>query len=149
MIEDIPINKKNRRGRPLGYKLSDATKDKIRQKRLGSSHSMETRNKISKSLLAYFRNKNALSVSMEVEYGDFPEEAVEWIYMNSEDINASEGVVPEKRLSSMNQLEICLGSDIEFLFGHNTTPEFLILLKEELYERGNMEEISELRSLIG
>lgn len=149
MGEDDNTQIKRKRGRPLGYRLSEETKDKIRQKRLGSSHSQETRNKISKSLLAYFKKKNALSVSMEVEYGDFPEEAVDWIYENSEDINASEDVVPEKKLSSMKQLEICLGSDIEFLFGHSTTPEFLILLKEELEERGDLEDITELGSLIG
>jgi hypothetical protein len=149
MAEGTNITKKRGRGRPLGYRLSDETKNKIRQKRLGSSHSMETRNKISKSLLAYFKSKNALSISMEVEYSSFPEEAVEWIYINSDEINDSDGILPEKRLISMKQLEICLGSDIEFLFGHNTTPEFLMLLKEELRENGNIEEIAELSSLIG
>ena len=39
-----------KRGRPIGHKLSETTKEKIRQKRLGTSHTKETKDKISKSL---------------------------------------------------------------------------------------------------
>jgi len=43
------------RGRPLGYKLSAESKDKIRKSRIGTTHSDGTKNKISKSLKAYFK----------------------------------------------------------------------------------------------
>jgi hypothetical protein len=54
----------------------------------------------------------------------------------------------EKRLSYLKQLELNIGSDIEHLFGHNSTPEFLLLLKEELSELFGREKVQELCSLI-
>jgi len=38
----------------------------------------------------------------------------------------------EKRLSYLNQVEIAMGSDVENMFGHSATPEFFMLLKEEM-----------------
>ncbi len=144
MEEQIVINKK--RGRPYGHRLSEETKDRIRQKRLGCCHTKKTKDKISQSLVAYFRKRDSLSLSLENEYSYVSDEAVDWVCEHREDIDKTEHVMTERRLMYLRQLEICIGSDIEYLFGHNITPEFLMILKEELQEEGQNE--LELHSLV-
>jgi len=146
MVDECRISKK--RGRPFGYKLSEATKEKIRNRRLGTLHSQETKNKISKSLSKYNSKKESLSDSLEHEYSYLSEEATDWIYDNKKEIDGTTSVMTERRLSYLHQLELCLGNDIEHLFGHNSTPEFLLLLKEELSELFGAEMVQELCSLI-
>ena len=137
-----------KRGRPIGHKLSEATKERIRQKRLGTSHTEETKDKISKSLIAYFKTKDKLSDSMEYEYSYVSEEATDWVAENRDAIDETECVMTERRMSYLKQLEIALGNDIENMFGHNATPEFFMLLKEEMKElkcaKSDMEELYSL-----
>ena len=138
-----------KRGRPIGHRLSESTKEKIRQKRLGTAQTKETRDKISKSLREYFKKKDSLADSIEHEYSYVSEEAVEWVAENKDAINETESVMTEKRLSYLKQLEIALGSDIEHLFGHSATPEFFMLLKEEMKElKCGKADMDELYSLI-
>lgn len=146
MDEDTTVSKT--RGRPFGHRLSEETKDKIRNKRIGTHHSKETKDKISKSLIEYFKNKDSLAVSMEHEYSYMSEEAAAWVYNNREAIDDTDNVVTEKRLYYLNQLELCLGSDIENFFGHNATPEFLLMLKEEITELFGEDRVIELCSLL-
>jgi len=146
--EFIVLNRRGRVGRPSGHRLSDRTKEKIRQRRLGCCHTQETKDKISRSLSAYFKKRDTLSDSIEAEYIDVSDEAVEWVVANREALDMTEHVMTEKRLMYLKHIEICIGSDIEYLFGHNATPEFLMLLKEELEETGSDDDISELHSLI-
>ena len=144
------IHIKKQRGRPVGYKLNEFTKDKIRQKRLGTRHSTETKNKISKALTEFFRGRESLSDSMTGEYIEFDDEIINWLYDNREEIDdSSDLIMTEKRLSCMRTLEICLGYEIEQLFGHNANPELYMLLKEELKNQGGgSESIEELNSLV-
>lgn len=135
-------------GRPFGHKLSDKTKDKIRNKRLGTHHTQETKDKISRSLSEYFGKRDSLSASLEHEYSYVSDEAVEWVCNNKEAIDESEYVITEKRLSYLKQMELCMGSDIEYLFGHNSTPEFLLLLKEKLLSTNDTDILKEFNSLI-
>ena len=146
MGDEDKIHKK--RGRPVGHRLSAYTKDKIRQSRLGTRHSKETKDKISRSLEKYFKKRDSLADSMEYEYGYVSDEAVEWVNANKDVIDEIEDVVTEKRLSYLSQVELCFGPDIEKLFGHNTTPEFLLILKEEIAEAFGKEELAELYSLL-
>jgi len=134
-------------GRPTGYRLSEKSKDKIRSSRFGTHHSEETKNKISKSLTKYFKERDPLSESIRYDYKDFPEQVDDWILDNKKDIDQTEHVMTEKRMFFLGQLEICSGFDINN-FSHETTPEFLILLKEELIEKGLTEELEELKALI-
>lgn len=134
-------------GRPTGYRLSEKSKDKIRSSRFGTHHSKETKNKISKSLTKYFKERDPLSESIRYDYRDFPEQVDDWILDNKKDIDQTEHVMTEKRIFFLGQLEICSGFDINN-FSHETTPEFLILLKEELIEKGLTEELEELKALI-
>lgn len=142
MENDIKITKK--RGRPFGYKLSEETKEKIRQQRLGTRHSQETKNKISRSLIKYFKRRDSLSESMQHEYRKMPKEVTNWLHDNRQSIDETEYVMTEKRLWYLNQLEINLGGDFEHIFGHNATPEFLVLLKEELEDPQLREELESL-----
>ena len=146
MGDEVRITKN--RGRPLGHRLSEETKDKIRYGRLGTHHSKKTRDKISKSLIAYFKKRDSLSASIAQEYSYVSEEAADWVYENRDEIDETEHVITEKRLSYLNQLELCLGSDIEKMFGHNATPEFLLILKEELVEAFGKDRLIELHSLL-
>jgi hypothetical protein len=143
---DITLLKKQR-GRPYGHRLSEKTKDKIRQKRTGTHHSPETRIKISKALTDFFKRQGSVSTDMLRDYEDF-EELVSWIEENSEYLDDEDhAIVTERRLSSFRQLEVSLGkTEIEQLFGHSATPEFLLMLKEELEKLG--EDAKELISLV-
>jgi len=136
-----------KRGRPQGYKLSEESKDKIRSSRFGTHHSEETKNKISKSLTKYFKERDPLSESIRYDYKNFSKGIDDWILDNKEDIDHTEHVMTEKRLFFVGQSEISVGFDVDN-FSHENTPEFLILLKEELIERGLTEELEALESLI-
>jgi len=135
------------RGRPFGHRLSDCTKEKIRQSRIGKKHSEATKNKISRSLLIYFRKKNSLAESIEHEYSYISEEATDWISENREEIDAKldSSVLTDKRMYYMNQIELNFGSEIEYLFGHNMTPEFLVMIKERL---SDVEDLDEFKSIL-
>lgn len=146
MEDEVNIHKQ--RGRPFGYKLSEVTKEKIRQKRLGKHHSQETKDKISRSLIKYFLNKDKLSDSIEREYSYISNEAVKWVRDNKKSIDDSKYIVTDRRLSYFKQMELNMGSDIEYLFGHASTPEFLLMLKEEIMEKFGEEAANELCSLL-
>jgi len=140
-------NATKKRGRPCGYELSDITKEKIRRSRTGTPHSEETRDKISRSLIRYFRKRDPVSKGIEREYRRFPKQAVKWLSEHRSDIDDTEGIMTNKRMIYLSQLEVCYGSDIEN-FSHSSTPEFLMLLKEELRNSGMSDELNELLSLI-
>lgn len=146
MGEEVKITKQ--RGRPFGHRLSEESKEKIRRKRLGTHHSQKTRDKISKSLTKYFSERDSLADSMEHEYSYLSEDAAEWVCRHKKDIDETDYVMTEKRLTYLKQLEICLGNDIEYLFGHNSTPEFLLMLKEEIRKDFGNEGVKELYSLL-
>lgn len=132
-------------GRPVGYELSDVSKNKIRQSRIGKVHSIETRNKISISLIKYFRAKDPVSIGIENEYKNFPSIAKQWLYDHRMEIDSTEGIMANKRIDYLSQQEVCYGSEIES-FCHYATPEFYLILKEDL--DGNVDDIKELASLI-
>lgn len=134
-------------GRPRGYKLSKESKDKIRKHKLGGRLSEETKEKISSSLTAYFKKKRFLAESLKKEYANFSEEAANWIEDHEKDINNTKNVMTKKRLVYVSHVEINFGHDIN-VFGHNTNPEFILLLKESLINDDNKEALKELYSLV-
>jgi len=143
--EDNMITK--RPGRPIGYKLSKEAREKIRQHRIGTEQSKKTRDKISFSLLAYFKKKDLLANSLKQEYFEASKEAVGWIEDNKDTIDNTENIMTERRLSYLGQIEICFGFDINN-FGHNVNPEFMLLLKEVLQKEKDVEGLQKLYSLI-
>jgi len=144
-INNIKIRKK--RGRPEGFRLSEDSKERIRESRFGRRHSEETKDKISKSLVKYFKEKDPLSDTMRDDYKYFPKSIRRWILNNKEDIDKTENVMTEKKLLFLGKLELCLGSEIDD-FSHNATPEFFVMLKEELTEQGLTNELEILHSLL-
>lgn len=130
------LKKQGRRGRPLGLKLSEETKDKIRNKRIGRPHTEETKDKIADSMNKHFKSRDLLTESLAYDYRFSTEEAICWIDANEEEINKCEEVLTNKRISYTNQIEQPVGVNIDQLFGHSMTPEFILLLKEELLANG-------------
>jgi len=94
MDHEIEVYRK--RGRPFGHRLSEKTKDKIRNKRFGTHHSQATKDKISRSLSEYFLRRDSLADSLEHEYSYISEEATEWIHSHKAAIDDSEYVITKK-----------------------------------------------------
>jgi hypothetical protein len=120
-----------KRGRPLGYRLSEASRRAISQSKTGQKHKQETKDKISRSLVSYFRAKNPLSEEMSACYYRFDNTGAlaDWIDEYSEDIDSAMDVMTEKVLRNKGKIEISCGHNIEF-FSHGITPELIYLFKE-------------------
>jgi hypothetical protein len=124
-----------RRGRPLGYRLSEESKRSISESKRGQQHKQETKDKISQSLISYFKNINPLSEELNNMYCGFSEEACEWISDLTPEIDRIEDIMTMKSLRNARRIEITYGDNIEF-FCHEVTPELLILFKEICEETG-------------
>ena len=121
-----------RRGRPIGFKLSEASKRSISESKRGQQHRQETKDKISTSLIVYFRNKNPLSEELTDMYCNFEMggEVCEWMAQNEDNIDMIEDVMTLQSLRNANRIEITVGSNIEF-FSHTITPESIVLFLEQ------------------
>lgn len=137
----------HRRGRPFGHRLSEETKNKIRIGRSGAKHRQDTKDKISRSLSAYFKRRDSFAAALEYEYISISDEALDWIDDNRDDIDISDSIITERRLLHLRQLEISVGNELEQFFGHNANPEFLLLLKEQLISQ-DLSLVVELLSII-
>lgn len=124
-----------KRGRPLGFRLSEESKIAISMSKIGHHHSKSTKDKISKSLLLYFRRLNPLSKELlnyykkRSEEGEQWEEGVDWVNELKDDIDMSEGILTVRDLRNKSKIEDRVAKDIES-FGHSITPELLLLVKE-------------------
>lgn len=119
-----------KRGRPLGFRLSESSKRAISQSKFGQKHKNVTKDKISSSLIMYFRRKNPLSEEIINRYcraGD--DDLCFWINEIQDDLNSSMDILTERSLRNKTKIEITCGNTIEF-FGHSITPELLVLFKE-------------------
>ena len=128
--------RQGRRGRPLGFKLSEESKRAISESKKGQKHRPETRDKISKSLIIHFRNKNPLSEELTNMYCRFDDdELCEWMEENSDALDRLDDVLTLKTLRNARRIEITLGVNIEY-FSHEITPELIYLFKEACEEAG-------------
>lgn len=120
-----------KRGRPLGFRLSEYSKQSIKKSKEGQRHSEETKDKISKSLILYFKRLNPLSNELFDKYSiyDVGNEIYDWIGDVYEDINNSDDILTQRIIKNKNKVEISCGDNIE-LFSHNITPELILLFKE-------------------
>ena len=148
IMDNRDIKIKRNRGRPIGFKLPESSKEKIRQSRFGKRHSKETCGKISQSLINYFKKRDPFVDNIRYEYKHFPQYVDEWLVDHKELLDDMEAVMTEKKLMFLKQLEINFGNEID-RFGHNTTPEFFLMLKEELLELGLFDELKQLYLLVG
>ena len=121
---------KRPRGRPRGFRLSEESKRAISESKKGQRHKQETKDKISRSLIIYFRNLNPLSEDIEYKYCRFDnDDACGWIRGVRDELNNIEDVLTRRMMKSRRRIEISCGSNIEF-FSHELTPEVLVLFKE-------------------
>jgi len=119
-----------KRGRPLGFRLSESSKRSISQSKFGQKHKNITKDKISHSLIMYFRRKNPLSEEIINRYGRVGDDALcYWLNEIQDDLNSSMDILTERSLRNKTKIEITCGHNIEF-FGHSITPELLVLFKE-------------------
>ena len=128
-----------KRGRPLGYKLSDKSKQAISDSKKGQQHSQETKDKISKSLMLYFRRLHPLSDEITNMYCRIDDdELCSWVNKVREDLDelGIEGdILTDRVLSNSRKTEIAYGQNIEY-FSHDVTPEALLELKELCEKEG-------------
>lgn len=123
-------NKPRPRGRPRGYKLSEESKKAIRKAKEGQRHTQETKDKISRSLIIYFRKLNPLSEEIENRYCRADDDITcGWVQNVRAELDNLGDVLTRKTLLSRNRIEIACGGNIEY-FSHNLTPEILVLFKE-------------------
>lgn len=119
-----------KRGRPIGFKLSDSSKNAISKSKTGQQHRQETRDKISRSLIMYFRKKNPISVEMATRYRKITNgEVKDWIHDFGDELDTVVNIMTEKSMRSKCKIEITCGHNIEY-FSHNITPELIYIFKE-------------------
>jgi hypothetical protein len=120
-----------RRGRPIGFRLSEASRRAISESKKGQKHKQETKNKISDSLILYFKKKNPLSEELTKMYCDESHpEVCEWMEDNKNELDRIDDVMTLKAVRNSNRIELVIGSNIEY-FSHEVTPELLVLFLEQ------------------
>jgi len=125
-----------KRGRPTGHRLSDESKKAISEAKKGQEHSQETKDKISKSLIIYFKKLNTLSDEVIDRYCRIGDDVIcDWINEVAEDLDESDEILTERRMRNSRRIEICCGQNIEY-FSHNLTPEVIVLFKEFCEDMG-------------
>lgn len=127
---DIGNDDERRRGRPRGFRLSDESKEAIRESKMGQTHTQETKDKISRSLILYFRKLNPLSEEIEKRYCKMDDDfTCDWVQNVREDLDNLTDVRTDRSLRNTRRVELTCGNNIEY-FGHSITPEVLVLFKE-------------------
>ena len=135
---------KKGRGRPLGFRLTEASKRAISESKKGQKHSEETKRKISKTLMMYFRTMHPISKEFIEEYGDIldnNEDIMEWFEGIKDQLDNSEDVLTERALNSKRLRELAIEYNMEIVSGENLNgftlnPEMLLELKELCKESG-------------
>lgn len=126
----------DKRGRPTGFRLSPLSRMAISCAKTGQKHKQSTKDKISKSLIIYFRNLHPLSEEISRKYCNIKNsDLYYWITDNKEDLDCIDDIMTDRSIKNSNKIELAYGQFIEF-FSHNLTPEQLMLLKEECIANG-------------
>lgn len=120
------------RGRPIGFKLSEASKRAISEAKKGQKHRESTKAQISRTLREYFRSKNPLSDEIiNTYYRVHGEDAYEWVHNVIDELDSYRDVLTQRILRNRLNTEIPYGNNIEKIFSHSVTPELLIMYKQE------------------
>ncbi len=129
---------KRQRGRPAGYRLSEASKRAISESKKGQHHSQETKDKISRTLTLYFRRLRPLSEEIINRYNrdnTADADVCEWLESVREELDMFDDVVSDRCMHTTTKIELSYGDAIE-CFSHKLTPEVILLLKEECIKVG-------------
>ncbi len=103
------------RGRPLGFRLSDVSKQAISDSKKGQHHSESTKEKISKTLMQYFRNMYPLSDELYLQYKNEiknSKEVREWFNKIRTEYDATTDICTERSLNSKRYREISIEYNI-------------------------------------
>jgi len=122
-----------KRGRPIGYRLSEESKRAISASKMGQRHKQSTKDKISRTLLIYFKNLHPLSEEITNKYcrdGIDDAQLHYWINDNKKEIDSIEDIRTERSMRNTRKIELAYGQNIEY-FSHALTPERLMVLKEK------------------
>ncbi len=131
---------KGKKGRPIGFRLSAASKRAISESKRGQKHKEATKSKISRSLKSYFRRKNPLSEELVNRYCRMNDDGTcGWIREVSEELDSCMDILTQRALFNKLRVEISYGNNIEDVFSHSITPEVLLICKEFLENRGKEE----------
>lgn len=137
---------KAKRGRPLGYKLSETTKIAISKSKIGQRHSQETKDKISRSLITYFKLKNPLSSELLNSYCRYPDQTTDivydWICTSKDSIDDSDDILTYRNIYNIRRQEFSCIVNIDEL-SHNINPELLIMFKQQYESAENKDKKSE------
>lgn len=126
---------RGKRGRPLGFRLSEYSKTAISRSKTGQKHSQETKDKISKALMSYFKKLNPLSREIEKRYcGGGNVEISCWMDRTREYIDSLDDIRTSRSMKNSRSIEVSYGQNIEG-FSHDLTPEKLLELLEECIEK--------------
>lgn len=137
-MKPTPV-RRGRKGRPIGFKLSEASKRAISEAKKGQRHKESTKDKISKSLQNYFRRKNPLSEELINTYCRInDDEMCQWICDVSEDLDEARDILTSKAMYNKLRIEISYGDNIEEIFSHSITPELLLMFKQEVGVSGTI-----------
>jgi len=121
---------KRRRGRPLGFRLSEESKRAISESKKGQKHKQETKDKISRTLMLYFRKQHPVSQEIISRYCRVTDDHLcKWANKISEELDSYEDIKTERAMNNIRKTEIVYGQNIEY-FSHELTPEVILLLKE-------------------
>ena len=121
---------KRRRGRPLGFRLSEESKRAISESKKGQKHKQETKDKISRTLMLYFRRQHPVSQELINRYcRTTDDDLCKWANDVSEELDTYEDIKTERAMNNIRKTEIVYGQNIEY-FSHELTPEVIYLIKE-------------------
>lgn len=128
-----PLTQRGKKGRPVGFRLSEASKRAISEAKRGQRHKEATKTKISKSLKTYFRKKNPWSEELTNYYCRMSDDGTcTWLYEVSDDLDCCLDILTQKAMYNKLRVEISYGHTIEDVFSHSITPEVLLMYKEHL-----------------
>jgi len=121
---------KSRRGRPLGFRLSEESKKAISESKKGQKHKQETKDKISRTLMLYFRKQHPVSEEIINRYCRTNNDRLcSWANDVSDKLDCYEDIKTERAMNNIRKTEIVYGQNIEY-FSHELTPEAILLIKE-------------------
>jgi len=131
-----------KRGRPLGYRLSEESKRAIAEAKTGHRQKQETKDKISRSLTLHFKKFNSLGEEITNKYCRIDDDDLcAWANKVKDDLDDLDDVLTNKTMRNKRRMELTSANHIEY-FSHNLTPELIVILKQSIEELGlDVEEI--------
>jgi hypothetical protein len=124
-------------GRHLGFSLSAKSKQAISDSKRGQRHTEATKDKISRTLMLYFRNIHPLSKELLEDYASVlssDEDAKDWYEKVREALDNSSGILTEKSLNSKRMREVTIEYNIDMSNNQNNNISAFVNNPESMCE---------------